>query len=409
MRNKPELLAPAGSLDRLKVAFKYGADAVYFGGEAFSLRAAAQNFTLEEMKEGAALAHSLGKKLYCTVNIMPRNKELDRLPDFIRQLEEAQIDAVIVSDLGVFSMIRELSNIPIHVSTQANTVNYKACQMWQKLGAERVVMAREATMEEIKEISQKTPGLEIEAFVHGAMCMSYSGRCLLSSFMTGRDSNRGACAQPCRWKYYLMEEKRPGEYYPIEEDDHGTYIMNSKDLCMIEHIPELIDAGVTSFKIEGRVKTEYYVATIIQAYRRAIDLYFEDPEHYVLPQELYEEVRKVSHRNYYTGFYFGDQKAEGQVYESSSYIRNYDVVAMVDGYDPEEGVALCTQKNRFYRGDALEVLTWDRGSLNFQADDITDLEGNPLEVCPHPEMKIKIKLPFPVEKDMMIRKKRQDG
>ena len=268
---KPELLAPAGSLEKLKIAFQYGADAVYFGGEAFSLRAAAQNFTFKEIKEGAEFAHNLGKKIYCTVNVMPRNEGIEKLPEFLKSLEDAKVDAVLVSDLGVFRTVQKHTNLPIHISTQANTVNYEGCNMWHDLGAERVVLARECSLNEIKEIRKYIPEeLELEVFVHGAMCMSYSGRCLLSSYMTGRDSNRGACAQSCRWKYSLVEEKRPNQYFPIEEDQHGTYIMNSKDLCMIEHLPELLEAGISSLKIEGRNKSEYYVAIVVNAYRKAL-------------------------------------------------------------------------------------------------------------------------------------------
>ena len=278
---KPELLAPAGSLEKLKIAFEYGADAVYFGGEVFSLRAAAKNLSFEDMKEGVELAHKLGKKMYCTVNVMPRSNELDELPEYLKKLEEIGIDAVLVSDLGVFSMVKKHTNLPIHISTQANTVNYEACNLWESLGAERVVLGRECSLDEIKTIRKNiSEDLELEVFVHGAMCISYSGRCLLSSYMAGRDSNRGTCAQSCRWKYSLVEEKREGQYFPIEEDSHGTYIMNSKDLCMIEHIPELMEAGISSLKIEGRNKSEYYVAIVVNAYRKAIDLYYEDPENY---------------------------------------------------------------------------------------------------------------------------------
>ncbi|MGI6030933.1 MAG: peptidase U32 family protein [Eubacteriales bacterium] len=407
--NRPELLAPAGTPQRLRVALQYGADAVYFGGGAFSLRAGAQAFTPRDIEEGAALAHRLGKKIYCAVNVMPRNGELRELPDFLHMLEQAGVDAVIVSDLGVFSLVRQHSGLPIHVSTQANAVNYEACRMWHQLGASRVVLGRECTLEEIAEIRCNTPPeLELEAFVHGAMCISYSGRCLLSSVLTGRDSNRGACAQPCRWKYSLVEETRPGEAMPMEEDAHGTYILNAKDLCMIEYIPQLLQAGVTSLKIEGRMKTEYYVATVVNAYRRAIDGYLADPQGWQCPPQLLEEVGKVSHRRYYTGFYFGDQREKGQVYESSSYIREYEVVAMVDSYDPVTGWAECTQKNRFFAGDEVEVLTWDRGSLPMRVTAMQDGEGQDIDVCPHAEMKLRLKVPFPVEKDMFIRKRRQE-
>ena len=339
---KPELLAPAGNLEKLKIAFKYGADAVYFGGEAFNLRAAAKNFSFEDIKEGAEFAHNLGKKLYCTVNVMPRNEELDKLPEFLKQLEEAKVDAVLVSDLGVLSIVKKYTNLPIHISTQANTINYEACNMWEALGAERVVLARECSLEEIKTIRNNiSKDLELEVFVHGSMCISYSGRCLLSSFMSGRDSNRGACSQSCRWKYSLVEEKRPNQYFPIEEDSHGTYIMNSKDLCMIEYIPELMEAGISSLKIEGRNKSEYYVAIIVNAYRQAIDLYYKDPENYKLPKELYDEMFKVSHRQYYTGFFFKEPKEDGLIYNTNDHVREYDVVAIVKEYDEATEMALC--------------------------------------------------------------------
>ncbi len=409
MIKKPELLAPAGSLERLKIAFKYGADACYFGGEIFSLRAAAQNFSFDDMVEAKKIAVEMGKKLYCAVNVMPRNDELDQLPSFLKRIEEIGIDAVVVSDMGVLALVKEHTNMEIHISTQASTVNYKACELYGSLGAKRVVLARELSMEEIAKIGEKMAGkMDIEAFVHGAMCISYSGRCLLSSVMTGRDANRGACAQPCRWKYYLVEEKRPNEYYPVFEDENGTYIMNSKDLCMVEHVPALIKAGVTSFKIEGRVKTEYYVASVVNAYRRAIDEYFDniDNEDYKLSKEILDDVKKISHRHYYTGFYFGNEMEDGQVYETSSYIREDDVVAIVDGYDEATQTAYCTQKNRFYKGDTLEVLSWKDKTRSFVNDDMRDERDNPLEVCQHPTMKLKIKVPFPVEKDMMIRKEK---
>lgn len=407
---KPELLAPAGSLEKLKVALRYGADAVYFGGQLFSLRAGAQNLTFAEMQEGAELAHQMGKKLYCTVNIMPRNHQLEHMPQFLHQIEQAGVDAVLVSDLGVFDLVQQHTHLPIHVSTQANTINYQACRMWHRMGAERVVLARECTLEDIREIRRKTPPeLELEAFVHGAMCMSYSGRCLLSSYFTGRDSNLGACAQPCRWKYALVEEKRPGVFTPVEEDENGTYIMNAKDLCMIAYIPQLIEAGITSLKIEGRMKTEYYVATVVNAYRRAIDLYWNDPQHYQLPRELYEEVCKVSHREYDTGFYFGDQREAGQIYGSSSYIRDYEVMALVEGYEPETQTALCIQRNRFFVGDTLEVLDWKSGSRSFVVEDMRNGEGEPIQACPHAAMALRIRVPFPVEAGSFLRKEMQQA
>lgn len=403
---KPELLAPAGNLEKLKIAFKYGADAVYFGGEAFNLRAAAKNFSFEDIKEGAEFAHNLGKKLYCTVNVMPRNEELDKLPEFLKQLEEAKVDAVLVSDLGVLSIVKKYTNLPIHISTQANTINYEACNMWEALGAERVVLARECSLEEIKTIRNNiSKDLELEVFVHGSMCISYSGRCLLSSFMSGRDSNRGACSQSCRWKYSLVEEKRPNQYFPIEEDSHGTYIMNSKDLCMIEYIPELMEAGISSLKIEGRNKSEYYVAIIVNAYRQAIDLYYKDPENYKLPKELYDEMFKVSHRQYYTGFFFKEPKEDGLIYNTNDHVREYDVVAIVKEYDEATEMALCKQRNKFVQGDKIELLSPNKFGEEFIADEIYDEDGNKIESCPHPGMIFKIKIPFNVQKDTFLRKK----
>lgn len=402
---KPELLAPAGSLEKLKIAFQYGADAVYFGGKAFSLRAGAQNFSFEEIKEGAEFAHKLGKKLYCTINVMPRSNELDKLKDFLKELEDAKVDAVLVSDLGVFSLVKEHSNLPIHISTQANTVNYAACNMWHSMGAERVVLGRECSLEEIKRIRANIPAdLELEVFVHGAMCISYSGRCLLSNYMAGRDSNRGACAQSCRWKYSLVEEKRDGEYYPIEEDENGTYIMNSKDLCMIEYIPELMTAGISSLKIEGRNKSEYYVAIVVNAYRKAIDLYFEDPENYKLPEVLREEMFKVSHRVYHTGFFFNEPNEESMIYDTNNHVREYDVVAIVQSYDKETGIATCRQRNKFVKGDKIEILSPSKFDNEFVAEEMYNEKGEAIDSCPHPGMIFKIKVPVELEENSFLRK-----
>lgn len=402
---KPELLAPAGNLEKLKIAFQYGADAVYFGGGEFNLRAAAQNFTYDDMREGVKIAHSLGKKMYCTVNVMPRNEDLDRLPEFLKTLEEIGIDAVLVSDLGVFSSVKKHTKLPIHISTQANTTNYEAVNMWGTLGAERIVLARECSLEEIKEIHNNIPDdLELEVFVHGAMCMSYSGRCLLSSYMTGRDSNRGACAQSCRWNYALVEAKRPGQYFPIEEDAHGTYIMNSKDLCMIEHIPEMIEAGIASLKIEGRNKSEYYVAIIVNAYRKAIDLYFEDPEKYELPKVLLDEMYKVSHREYETGFFFKEPKEESIIYHTNDHVREYDVVAIVHEYDEETQIATCKQRNKFVKGDKVEILSPNTLGAAFVVDELYNEDGEAVEGCPHPGMMCKVKVPFKVERNSFLRK-----
>lgn len=337
---------------------------------------------------------------------MPRNEELDKLPEFLKQLEKTKVDAVLVSDLGVLSIVKKYTNLPIHVSTQANTINYEACNMWEALGAERVVLARECSLEEIKTIRNNiSKDLELEVFVHGSMCISYSGRCLLSSFMSGRDSNRGACSQSCRWKYSLVEEKRPNQYFPIEEDSHGTYIMNSKDLCMIEYIPELMEAGISSLKIEGRNKSEYYVAIIVNAYRQAIDLYYKDPEHYKLPKELYDEMFKVSHRQYYTGFFFKEPKEDGLIYNTNDHVREYDVVAIVKEYDEATEMALCKQRNKFVQGDKIELLSPNKFGEEFIADEIYNEEGNKIESCPHPGMIFKIKIPFNVQKDTFLRKK----
>ncbi len=401
---KPELLAPAGSLEKLKIAFQYGADAVYFGGEAFSLRAAAQNFSFEEIKEGAELAHSLGKKIYCTVNVMPRNEGIEKLPEFLKSLEEAKVDAVLVSDLGVFRTVQKHTNLPIHISTQANTVNYEGCNMWHDLGAERVVLARECSLKEIKEIREHIPEeLELEVFVHGAMCMSYSGRCLLSSYMTGRDSNRGACAQSCRWKYSLVEEKRPNQYFPIEEDQHGTYIMNSKDLCMIHYIPELVKSGIYSFKIEGRMKSEFYVASVVKAYREALDSYWENPSNYKFKNEWMDMLRKVSHRPYHTGFYLGINGEQN--YDDAGYVRDYEIVGMVKSYDPETKTATVLQKNRVFEGEEVEVLRADVPYFKVKLEEMYDLDKDKkTEVANRAHMMFTVKVNTPLKvNDMLVK------
>lgn len=403
--NKPELLAPAGNLEKLKKAIIYGADAVYIGGEEFSLRVAADNFTFEEMKEGVQFAHERGKKVYLTANIIPHNSDIEEYADFLKEAVKTEVDAVIISDLGLFDMTRELApNLEIHVSTQANNVNYRSANMWYKLGAKRVVVAREMSFDEIREIRDNTPDdLEIEAFVHGAMCISYSGRCLLSNYMTGRDSNQGQCAHPCRWKYFLMEEQRPGEYMPVFENERGTFIYNSKDLCMIEHVDKLIEAGVTSFKIEGRVKSEYYVATVVKMYREAIDKYFEDPKNFKIDPEWINELKKVSHRDYTTGFYFGKPGGTEQHYASSSYIREYDLVGIVEDYDEETKTASIIQKNRFFKGDTVEFLRPYGKFFTQKIEVMTDADGNELDVANRPQSIVKINVDFPLEKDSMMR------
>lgn len=407
---KPELLAPAGNLDKLKIALRYGADAVYIGGEEFSLRAAADNFSYEDILRGVDYAHERGKKVYLTANIIPHNKDVSEYGEYLKKLKNSGLDAVILSDLGMFALTKEIMpDIDIHISTQANNVNWKSAEAWYKMGAKRVILAREMSLSEISEIRAKTPPeLELEAFVHGAMCISYSGRCLLSNYMSGRDGNHGECAHPCRWKYFLVEEQRPGEYMPVFENERGTFIYNSKDLCMLRHTDKLIESGLSSFKIEGRVKSEFYVATVVKAYRKAIDDYFEaGGGGYKFDESLLEEVEKVSHRGYTTGFYFGRPGGEEQNYKSSSYIRNYDMVGVVLGYDENTGLAKVVQKNRFFRGDTVELLRPYGDFHAMTVEYMTDENGMEIEVANHPQSIVYIKTDVPVEPDTFIRMKRK--
>ncbi len=385
---KVELLAPAGNLEKLKMAILYGADAIYIGGQRFGLRASADNFTLEDMQQGIQFAHDRHCKLYVTVNIIPHNQDLVGLPEYIKQLNELGVDALIVSDPGIFSIVRKVApNMEIHISTQANNTNYCSANFWYELGAKRVVVARELSLEEIKEINTMTPDdLDIEAFVHGAMCISYSGRCLLSNYMTGRDSNKGDCSQSCRWKYHLVEEKRPGEYYPVYEDEKGTYIFNSKDLCMIKHIPQLIEAGIYSFKIEGRMKSSFYVATVVSAYRKAIDAYMADPENYKFDPEWLEEASKASHREYTTGFYFNKTTAEDQNYNTSSYVRDYDFVGLVLEYDKQTKMAKIQQRNRMIVGDEIEVASPNQDYFVQTIEYMENKERESIRTAPHAQM-----------------------
>lgn len=405
---KPELLAPGGSLEKLKTAIMYGADAVYIGGEAFSLRVAAENFSLDDIKEGIQFAHERGKKVYLTANILPHNKDIDEFRKYIEEIRPLGVDAVLIADLGMFDMMREYApEIPVHISTQANNVNYRSACMWHKLGAKRVVLAREMSFDEIAEIRRRTPeDLELEAFVHGAMCVSYSGRCLLSNYMTQRDANQGACSHPCRWNYSLVEQTRPGEYMDVFENERGTFIFNSKDLCMIRYIPELVKSGISSFKIEGRVKTSYYTATIIKAYREEIDRYFADPEHYEFDEKQYIELCKVSHRPYSTGFYLGKPTANEQVYTDSSYIRDYDLIGMVEEYDPETKIAKISQRNRFFKGDEIEVLSPERPFFAQTVDFMKNDKQEDIDVANHAEMTVYIKLTEDVLPGAILRKKR---
>ena len=387
---KPELLAPAGNMEKGKMALLYGADAIYLGGKMFGLRAFANNFSLEEMAEMAAYAHSLGKKVYVTVNIFAHNEDIDRLPDYLRGLAAAKVDALLISDLGVWQTAREVvPDMPLHVSTQANTTNYASVKAWEQLGAERVVLARELSLKEISEISEKT-SVELETFVHGAMCISYSGRCLLSAYLTGRDGNRGACTQACRWEYNMYklgEQKRPGEYFDLEEDEHGTYVMNSKDLCLIEYLPELMRAGVCSLKIEGRMKSVHYVATVVSVYRKAIDACWADMDGYRVPDEWITELNKVSHRQYTTGFAITKPDRDAQVYTSSKYEQTHDSVGIVTGYDAEKKRAYFEQRNNVKAGEPLEILEPDGTLLPFVLEDMLDAEGAAIDCAPHAQQR----------------------
>jgi len=407
MKNRPELLAPAGSLTKLKYAIEYGADAVYIGGEEFSLRVAAKNFTLDEIKEGIEYAHKRGRKVYITANIIPHNDDLKDFPDFVREVDSLGADAIIVSDLGLFSIVKEVApNLDIHISTQANNTNYMSAKTWYKLGAKRVILARDLSFKEIGEIREKIePDEELECFVHGAMCVSYSGRCLLSNYLTHRDANKGACSHPCRWKYYLMEEKRPGEYMPVFENDRGTFLYNSKDLCMVSYIPDLIKAGINSFKIEGRVKNELYVATVVNAYRMAIDVYYESKDNFKIDPYILEELEKVSHREYTTGFYYNKPDENNQLYTSNTYIQDYTIAAVILSYDPETKIAVCEQRNRFFKGEELEVLSPGKQSFAFIPEYIKDENDEEIDVAPHPQMIVKMKIENPVGDFAIIRKK----
>lgn len=401
---KIELLAPAGNMEKLRMAVLYGADAVYLAGEKFGLRTASDNFTFEEMKEAVDFAHKRGVKVYLTMNIIPHNEDLKDAGSFVERAAATGIDAVIVSDPGMLSIIKRTApGLGIHVSTQANITNTESVKFWHSVGASRVVLARELSLADIRQIRDNcTEDMELEAFVHGAMCISYSGRCLLSNYMVGRDANMGDCAQPCRWKYHLVEEKRPGEYFPIQEDSRGTFIFNSKDLCMIRHIPELISSGVTSFKIEGRVKSSFYVATVVKAYRDAIDAYYVDNESYTFDEKWFEEISKVSNRDFTTGFFFKKPGPEDHNYKTSSYIRNYDFVGVVKGYDNENKMVIIEQRNRFRLGDTIEVMPPKGQVFEFVVNEMYDNEGNAIEVAPHPKMVVRIPME-PLPDDAILR------
>ena len=394
----PELLAPAGDMERLKMAVLYGADAVYLAGTDFGMRAFVGNFTPEELRQAVAYAHSHGVRVHCTINTMPRNDEIARLPEHLERLNDAGVDAIIVADMGAFTLAGKYApKCQRHISTQASICNYETARAWYDLGASRVILARELSLEEIRTIREKTPAeMEIEAFVHGAMCVSYSGRCLLSNYMTGRDSSRGACAQPCRYQYALMEEKRPGEYFPIEEDEQGTYIMNSRDMCMIDHLGDLCDAGLSSLKIEGRAKSSYYAAVVTGAYRHCLDDVWAGRE---VDPVWRAEVDHVSHRPYSTGFYYG---YPGQFYENSRYIREWQVVALVTDCDAD-GNATLSLRNKFRTGDTVELVGPDSRPFSMVVPEMQNEDGETIDEPRTPQMTFRMKLPRPVPPYTVVR------
>lgn len=395
---KPELLIPASSLEVLKTAVSFGADAVYIGGEAFGLRAKARNFSMEEMAEGIAFAHAHNVKVYVTANILAHNGDLNGARTYFEELKNLKPDApdaLIISDPGMYTIAKEVCpEIERHISTQANNTNYLTYRFWWEQGAKRVVSARELSLREIKEIRENIPKeMEIESFVHGAMCISYSGRCLLSNYFTGRDANKGACTHPCRWKYAVVEETRPGEYMPVYENERGTYIFNSKDLCMIEHIPEMVDAGIDSLKIEGRMKTALYVATVARTYRKAIDDYFISEELYRSHMDWYkEEISKCTYRQFTTGFYFGKPDENTQIYDSNTYVNEYIYLGMIEEAKPEKGLVRITQRNKFCVGDTIEIMKPSGKNVEVKVEEMFDGEGNAVESAPHPQQEIWLRL-----------------
>ncbi|MBQ1870913.1 MAG: U32 family peptidase [Lachnospiraceae bacterium] len=407
---KPELLVPAGSLEVLKIAVIYGADAVYIGGEVFGLRAKAKNFSLSDMKEGIEFAHKHNVKVYVTANILAHNYDLDGVREYFEELKDVRPDALIISDPGIFTIAREvLPDMEIHISTQANNTNYGTYNFWYKLGAKRVVTARELSLQEIKDIRANIPDdMEIETFIHGAMCISYSGRCLLSNFMVGRDANRGECTHPCRWKYSLMEEKRPGEYFPVMENERGTYIFNSKDLCMIEHLPDLIEAGIDSFKIEGRMKTALYVATVARTYRKAIDDYLESPDKYKENMPWYlDQISDCTYRQFTTGFFYNKPSEDAQIYTNNTYLKDYTFLGIVGDTD-ENGLYMIEQKNKFSVGEEIEVMKPDGENILVTVKRIVNDDGEDMESCPHPLQSLHIDLGIKLERFDVLRRKEED-
>ena len=401
---KVELLSPAGDIERLKYAFEYGADAVYLGAEEYGMRAAPKNFTLDQLQEAVNIANSLGKKIYLTLNTVPTNEEVGKMPEFIKKVADIGVHAVIVADIGVLAMVKEIApDMEVHVSTQAGIVNYVSANAAYKLGAKRVVLARELSFEDIITIRKNTPAdMDIECFVHGAMCMSFSGRCLLSHYLTNRDANRGECAQPCRWEWTLHEKTRPGMEYDIAENEGGTYIMNANDLCMGPYVDMLVEAGISSLKIEGRAKSFYYVASVTSAYRKAIDSYYENPNDWLCPLSAMEELTKTSHRRYSTGFYFGPENAT-QTTDTSSYVREWDLLGVVEEW--KDGVLYCSQRGKFTLGDEIEVLQPSGDTFRFTPNWIKNAEGENVESTPHSKMAFTVDCPAEIRPMSIMRKK----
>ena len=402
---KVELLAPAGDMERLEAAVKFGANAIFMAGDSFGLRANAKNFDREAMKKAVDYAHENGVRVHITMNIVPHDQDMIGLEEYLHFLDKIGVDALIISDPGIFSIAKELTNIDLHVSTQASVTNSATVNFWYNMGAKRVILARELSLEEIIEIRNNTPkDLEIEVFVHGAMCISYSGRCLLSNYMTGRDANRGDCAQACRWKYSIQEENRPGEYYPIKEDGSGTYIMNSKDLCLIDEIDKLIEAGIDSFKIEGRMKTAFYVATVIRSYRQVIDAYYEGNYNEETVQKYYNELQKASHRHYTKGFFYKKPDSEDQIYENSSYIRKYDFIGAVLEYNSQTKEAVIEQRNRFFKGEEIEIFGNSKDFYYYTIDNMRNAKGEEIDIANKPKEKIYMTIDLPLEVGDILRR-----
>lgn len=404
---KMELLAPAGSMDKMKMAFLYGADAVYLGGKSFGLRAFSDNFSNEELKEAVDYAHARGKHIHVTVNIFPHNDDLEGLPEYLVYLRDIGVDAILIADPGIFSLARQLvPDLPIHISTQANTTNWASTKFWRDNGASRVVMAREVSLRDVRDIHAKVPDVELEGFIHGAMCISYSGRCLLSNYFTqgDRDSNRGECVQCCRFKYNVVEEKRPGQYFPVVEDERGTYIFNSKDLCLLPYLPDLYQAGFSSLKIEGRMKSIHYVATVTKVYRQAFDAYEADPEHFTVRQEWLDELEKISHRPYTRGFSVSRPTAADQVYSQSSNTQTHDFIGLVKSYDEEKGLAWVEQRNHFKLGQNVEFLQPKGHLVRYTIDRIVDEEGQELDAARHAQQLVGLAVPERLEPYSMMRR-----